>query len=243
MSGWLTNGVSLATLPFTGNERFLLDTQLAAGALPEMEAGSLSQVASMMGGSLPMAASRFYGLQPGMTPGTLLTVLGTLYAYPYYVAAPVTVKTFGVYTTTGQTGGAAYIGLYADNGAGYPGNLVAGTYNSTSLACTSGAVSQVYTPTGGTVLQAGWYWLASIFTASSTMPTMAANTAVYPASVAAQLGFDTAAHLIATSGQAPNGVTITGQTAGTLLGINSGVFPASATVDYNGQIPLVTLGT
>lgn len=238
MSGWLTNGMSLATLPLTGNERFAVDTQLSAGALPETEAVSTSQLASMMGGNLPMAASRFYGLPLGNTPGTLLTVTGTLYAYPFYIAAPTLIKTLGVYTTTGQTGGAAHAGLYADNGSGYPGALVTGS-DGAALACTSGAVSQ--TNTISLTLQAGWYWLASIFTASSTFPTMAAATAVYPSATAGQLGFDTAAHLIATSGQAPTGVTVAA-TYGTLLSIGA-TFPTGAAVNYNTAIPLVTLGT
>lgn len=238
MSGWLTNGMSLATLPLTGNERFPVDTQLTAGATPEMEAVSLSQAASIMGGQLPMGAAKFYGLPNGNTPGTFLTVTGTLYAYPYYIAAPTLIKTVGVYTTTGQTGGAAHAGLYADNGAGYPGALVSGS-DGAALACTSGAVSQ--TNTVNLTLQAGWYWLASIFTASGTFPTMAAATAVYPSATVGQLGFDTAAHLIATSAQAPTGYTVAA-TYGTLLSIGT-TFPTGAAVNYNAAIPLVTLGT
>lgn len=239
MSGWLTSGMSLSTLPLTGNERFPVDTQLAAGALPETEAVSTSQLASMMGGSLPMAATRFYGLPPGQTPTTFLTVTGTLYAYPFYIAAPILIKTVGVYTTTGQTGGAAHAGLYYDNGAGYPGNLVPSS-DGGALIATSGAVSQ--TNTVNLTLQAGWYWLASIFTASGTFPTMAAADTIYAPATGAQLGFDTAAHLIASSGEAPTGYTVAA-TYGALIGINSGVFPASATINYNAKIPLVTLGT
>ena len=241
MSGWLTNGMSLATLPLTGNERFAVDTQLSSGVTPETEAVSLSQAANMMGGNLPLVASRFYGLPAGATPGTLLTVTGTLYAYPYYIAGPATIKTIGVYTTSGQTGGAAFVGIYADTGAGYPGALITNSNNTSALACTSGAVSQVYTPTGGLVLQSGWYWLASIFTATSTFPTVADISATYTP-LATQLGFDTAAHLIATSGQAGTGISVAA-TYGTLSGINSAVFPASATLTLNAGTPLVTLGT
>ncbi len=190
---------------------------------------------------IPWAASRFYGNPLGNTPGTLLTVTGTLYAYPLYIPGPVTVKTFGVYTTTGQTGGAAFIGLYADNGAGYPGTLVTGTYNSTAITATATGV-QNYTPTGGTVLQSGLYWLASIFTASGTYPTVADVAAVYPSATNSQLGASSAANLIATSGEAATGVSVAA-TYGTLSGINAGVFPSSATVTYNAGTPLVVLGT
>lgn len=238
MSGLYTNGMSLATLPFTGNERFPLDTQLASGAIPETEAASLSQIASFMGGNLPMAASRFYGLPLGDTPGTVLSVTGTLYAYPFYIAAATLIKTVGVYTTTGQTGGAAHAGLYNDNGSGYPGTLVSGS-DGGALAATSGAVSQ--TNTVNLTLNAGWYWLASIFTASSTFPTMASVSAVYPSATNGQLGSDTAAHLIATSGEAATGISVAA-TYGTLLSIGTS-FPTGATLTLNAGTPLVTLGT
>ena len=240
MSGWLTNGMSLATLPFTGNERFPLDTQLASGATPEMEAASLSQVANMMGGAVPLVASRFYGLPRGATPGTLLTVLGTMYAYPFYVPGPTTISTIGIYTTTGQTGGAGRVGIYADNGSGYPGNLVSGGVSG-ALIATSGAASQ--TTTISLTLQAGWYWLASIYTASTTQPTVASAAVGYGATTNAMLGSDTAAHLIATSAQAASGISVTGQTYGALTGINSGVFPSGATLTLNADTPLVILGT
>ncbi len=242
MSGWLTNGMSLATLPITGNERFAVDTQLSAGATPETEAVSLSQLSNYMGGNLPLVASRFYGLPAGSTPGTLLTVTATLYAYPYYISGPSTIKTLAIDTTTGQTGGAAFIGLYADNGAGYPGNLVTNSNNTVALAATSGAAVQTYTPTTALSLPAGWYWLASIFTASGTFPTVADVSALYTV-LNTQLGSDTALHLAAASGEAATGIAITGQTYGTLSGINAGVFPASAALTLNAGTPLVILGT
>lgn len=232
--------MSLATLPFTGNERFPLDTQLAAGALPEMEAASLSQISSYMGGNVPLVASRFYGVPRGATPGTLLTVTGTLYAYPFYLSGPTTLVTLGMYTTSGQTGGAARIGLYTDNGAGYPGNLVSGS-DGGALACTSGAAIQ--NNTVSLTLAGGWYWLASIFTASSTFPTVASAAVSYGSAMNSFLGSDTAAHLIATSAQAASGISITGQTYGALSGINSGVFPSSATLRLNLDTPLLVLGT
>lgn len=241
MSGLYTNGVPLATLPFTGIERMPLDTQLAAGANPESEAGSLSQLSNYMGGNLPLAAGRFYGLPAGATPGTLLTVTGTLYAYPYYIAGPSTIKTIGIDTTTGQTGGACFLGIYADNGAGYPGNLVSASNNTTALIATSGAAVQNYTPTGTIILQGGWYWLATIFTATSTFPTVADISATYTV-LNTQMGSDTALHLAAASGQAATGISVAA-TYGTLNGINAGVFPASATQTLNAGTPLVILGT
>lgn len=235
MSGVYTPGLPAATLPLTGNETIGVDTNLTQGAYPETEAITLSQLATLMGGNLPLSASRFYGLPPGATPGTLLTVTATLYAYPFYIPAAILIKTIGMYTTTGQTGGAAHVGIYKDNGVGYPGALVSGT-DGAALICTSGAAAQ--TNTINVTLQAGWYWLASIFTASGTFPTVADITAVYPTDLNAQLGSDTAAHLIATSGQAATGISVAGT-----YGALPTTFTAAATLTLNAGTPLVQLGT
>lgn len=241
MSGWLTNGVPLATLPVGGAWQISADTENTQGLNPETVALSVTQLATAMGGNLPLATGRFYGLPAGSTPGTLLTVTGTLYAYPFYVPNAVTVKTIGIDTTTGQTGGGAFIGIYADNGSGYPGALVPTSNNSSALIATSGAAVQNYTPTTAITLQAGWYWLASIFTASGTFPTVADVSALYTP-LSTQLGSDTFAHMAATSGQAATGVTVAA-TYGTLSGINAGVFPTGATLTLNAGTPLIGLGT
>lgn len=239
MSGWLTNGVSLATPPFTGNERLSLDTQLSAGGTYQTEAGSLSQLSGYMGGGVPLVSSRYYGVPRGATPGTLLTVTGTLYAYPFYLPGPTALTGIGVYTTTGQTGGAARVGLYTDNGSGYPGSLVSGT-DAGALAATSGAADEFNTVS--LTLNGGLYWLASIFTASSTFPTVASAAVGYAAASNSLLGSDTAAHLIATSAQAASGISVAA-TYGALSGISSGTFPTGATLTLNADTPLVILRT
>jgi len=234
-------GLPNAVLPLTGNEVVAFDTLLTGGANPQTELISVSQLATAVGAGVPLAAGRFYGLPAGSTPGTLLTVTGTLYAYPFTIAGPATIKTIGIDTTTGQTGGAAFIGIYADNGGGYPGKLVTNSNNTTALIATSGAAVQNYTPTTPLALNAGTYWLASIFTASGTFPTVADISALYT-SLNTQLGSDTFAHLAAASGQAATGISVAA-TYGTLSGINAGVFPASATLTLNAGTPLIGLGT
>lgn len=57
MSGWLTNGVPLAstasgTLPLTGNERFSVDTQLASGTTPQTEALTTQMLSTLGGGTV-----------------------------------------------------------------------------------------------------------------------------------------------------------------------------------------------
>lgn len=234
-------GLPNAVLPLTGNEVTAFDTLLTGGANPQTELISITQLATQVGGSLPFQPSRFYGLPYGSTPGTLLTTTGTLYAYPLFINGMNTLKTIGINTTTGQTGGGAFIGLYADNGAGYPGKLIANSNNTSALIATSGAAVQNYTPATPITLATGVYWLASIFTATSTFPTVADIAALYTP-LNTQLGSDTALHLSATSGEAATGISVAA-TYGTLSGINAGVFPASATLTLNAGTPLVILGT
>lgn len=235
MSGFATNGLTAVTLPFTGNEKLALDTQLANGLSPQSESTSLSSLATYFGGNLPMVHGRFYGLPNGTTPVALLTVTATLYAYPIYVPNTITVATFNVGTTTGQTGAAVHVGIYADNGAGYPGALVydTGAFN---LATSSNAIN-TNTPTTPPTLQAGWYWIASIFTASGTFPSVTAATTNYGTSLNAQLGSDTAAHLLATSGQAATGISVTGT-----YGALPSTFTASGTLTLNAATPIFALG-
>lgn len=235
MSGWLTNGLPQATLPLTGNERIYADTGLTQGLNPETVAITTSQLSSYLASDLVWVAGRFYGVPLGMTDAALLTVTGTLYAYPVYIPSAVTIKSTNLSVTTGQTGGSARIGIYADNGLGYPGTLVTGS-DAGALAATGTAV---VSNTALTIaLNPGVYWFASIFTASSTFPSVVGSTAVYTASLPASLGWDTAAHALATSGQAGTGVAITGQTFGAL----PATFPAGATLTLNAGTPVFVVG-
>jgi hypothetical protein len=239
MSGWLTNGVPLATLPLSSTGLFSVDTQATQGAQPETVAVSLAQLSTVAGGNLPFTTGRFYGLPAGATPGTITPAASTLYAYPLVITGNPVIKTIGIYTSTGQTGGAAHVGLYADNGSGYPGVLI--------QASDAGAVSATTstTATANTItltLSAGTYWLASIFTATGTLPTVADVATGYATSLNSQLGASSVANLIATSGAANTGVSIGSQTYGTLLSLGTS-FPTGATLINNAGVPLVVLGT
>lgn len=231
-------GIVRATLPLTGNEIFLADTTLTQGLNPESETITSAQLASYLSTNTDWVSGRFYGIPLGMTSAALLTVTGTLYAYPVYIPNTVTVKSLNLSVTTGQTGGSARIGIYADNGAGYPGTLVAGS-DAGALAATATAV--VSNSSLSIVLNPGTYWFASIFTATSTFPSVVGSTAVYTSDISEMLGWDTAAHALATSGQAVTGIQVAA-TFGALSGINSGVFPASATLTLNAGTPEFVVG-
>lgn len=185
--------------------------------------------------ALPWVPSQFYGLPRGATPGTLLAVTATLYAYPLYIPGNAPVKTISLYSSTGQTGGAGHVGIYSDvNGA--PNTLVTGS-DSGALAATANTTAATATYGTPLTLTKGWYWLASIFTASGTFPTVGAVATGYASELGGQQGFDTIAHAVATSAQAPTGVTAAGT-----YGALPATFPA-ATLQLNAAVPLVLLGT
>ncbi len=236
MSGWLTNGISLATLPLTGSERFPVDTQLSAGANPETEAVSISQLGMALGAgaTVPWVSGRFYGLPPGTTLSTLATTTGTLYAYPLYIPATI-LRTVSNAATTGQLTSNSRVALFADNGAGYPGNLVSDFGQIGSLAGTGVVTATLTTPLS---INTGLYWVASIFTTSSTFPTMAAISALYTNVLPAQLGFDSAVNALAASGKAATGITVAAQTYGAF----ASTFPTGGTEAINANTPLVSFG-
>lgn len=230
MSGWTTNGVSLATLPLSGSEQASFDTQLTDGLTPQTEAISTSQLFQYVGGgnTVPWVAGRYYGLPNSTTPVAVLTVASTLYAYPLYI--PETeIDTINVSVTTGQTGGACRIGIYADNGAGYPGALV---YDSGAISGLTSTTVVTHTPTSNIVLNSGLYWIASIFTATSTMPSVIGVTAAYTNPLMAQLGADTAANALATSAKAPTGISVAGT-----YGALPETFTSGATLTQNAATP------
>lgn len=236
MSGYSTNGLTAITLPITGNEKLAVDTQLANGLAPQSEAITLSQLAGAMGGAMSaIAVGDFVGLPRGTTPVAVLTVTSVIYAYPVFLPA-MTVATLNISCTTGQTGGACHMGIYADNGAGYPGALV---YDSGAVSGLTSTTVVTNTPAAASrpVLNAGLYWIATIFTASGTFPSVAGITANYGVETNALLGSDTAAHALATSGEAVTGISVAGT-----YGALPSTFTSGATLTINAATPLVALG-
>ena len=238
MSGFYTNGVPAPSttngaFPFTGSETIPMDTNNAQGVGPETVGATLSQLSSYLSGAVPWVTGRFYGIPNGAVPEAVLTVTGTLYAYPVYVPNTVTVSTLNISVTTGQTGGACHIGIYADNGSGYPGDLV---YDSGAVSGLT-STTVVTKSSVATTLQAGLYWIATIFTASSTFPSVAGTDAVYTQWLNAQLGSDIAAHALATSGEAATGISVAGT-----YGALPATFTAGATLTLNADTPLIAIG-
>ena len=229
-------GLPNATLPLTGNEVAAFDTLLTGGANPQTELISVSQLASTVGGNVPQQPSRFYGVPTGATQGAVLTVASTLYAYPVTLVGNTPIKTISNYVTTGQTGGGSHIGIYADNGSGYPGALVNGS-DSGALAATASTTAETATYATPVTLAPGLYWLASIFTATGTYPSVNGITETAATSTN-DLGFDTLAHAYATSG-----AWVTGISVANTYGALPAVFPTGAALIVDASTPTVYLGT
>lgn len=252
--GWLTASASL--IPLVGSEKIEVDVPSHDGIQP---GSGFAYSGSFLGGSMPYVTGRFYGTN-GADVDATLTVTATLYATPVYIPNSVTVATLNLNVTTGQTGGAAHIGIYTDN-AGYPGTLV---YDSGAIAATSTAMTVQTLSTAGAapaagsafnlssqfgvtgsngallannVLTPGWYWFASIFTASGTFPSVSAISAAYGTPANQALGSDTAAHLLAASADASTGISVAGT-----YGALPNTFTAAATLVINAATPTFAIG-
>jgi len=229
--GVFTPGMPEIT-PLTMLERLACDVPDDDGINPASGAMTPAGLAAVMGGNLPLVTGRFYGLPQGTTPVAVLTVTGTLYAYPIYIPNTITISTLNVGVTTGQTGGACHVGLYKDS-AGYPSDLI---YDSGAVSGLT-STTVVTKSSVATELVPGWYWIATIFTASGTFPSVTGITANYGVATNAQLGSDTAAHALATSGQAATGISVAGT-----YGALPTTFTAGGALILNAATPVVVLG-
>ena len=190
---------------------------------------------------LPMVAGRVYASRNGATQAAVLTATGNLYAYPVFIPNAVSLKTLSLSVTTNQTGGKGRAALYYDSN-GTPGAIVPGT-DTGDLDAATGAAVVTATLSTPVTLQPGWYWVASIFTASGTFPSVIGTTATYANGLNALLGSDTAAHALAASGQAATGIVKGSQTyPATDMTTSFPTFPASPTLTLNATTPVLALG-
>lgn len=97
----------------------------------------------------------FYG-SPGTGSATCAPGTGTCSAAPFGVGRPTWFDQLGVEVTTpAATGGTVRLGLYGDNGTGFPGHLLldAGLVPSTTAGLVTVTIYQLLAP--------GLYWLAA----------------------------------------------------------------------------------
>lgn len=119
--------------------------------------------------SLPLAAGRYYmGPQPWSAATSNTLGNGTLRVFPLYIPNQITLTKIGAeVTSTGEAGSKFRIGIYADDGTGYPGSLV---LDAGQIAGDSATVQELSV---STAIAAGWYWFGgAVQSAPTTQPTM-----------------------------------------------------------------------
>jgi hypothetical protein len=189
-------------------------TQLAAEGL-------LTDSSSL--GSLPGVPPLRTGLYYRTVPTTSLTTSatlgnGNLRCTPFWVPSSLTLSKIGAeVTSAGDAGSKLRLGIYADDGTGYPGALVvdAGTIAGDSATVQEITISQALTP--------GLYWIACavqvVVTTQPTVRVLSANT------------IQTGATAIPTAGQLWMGylqASVTGALPGTF----------TVTVTQTGSVPM-----
>ncbi len=189
---------------------------------------------------LAWLTGQFYGLPSGATQAAVLTVAGDLYATPVFIPNAVNLDSVSYSVTTGQTGGKVRGALFYDNGAGYPGAIVPDT-DTGDLDATGTAV--VGSSSVDVDLPAGWYWIGTIATATTTKPSVIGTTATYANGYNALLGSDTAADALATASKVSTGIVKTSQTYPAVdMATSFPTFPAGAALQINVTTPIAALG-
>jgi len=152
---------------------------------------------------------------PGGSSTSAVLGVGTLRVTPVYIPTAVTITKLGAeVTSAGEAGSKVRLGIYADNGNGYPGSLLldAGTINGDSATVQEITVSQALTP--------GLYWFGgAVQVVSTTQPTVRTQGSVPNVPLAFTFG-----STIPGAGASICGYTQTGVT---------GAFPSTFTTTVN----------
>jgi hypothetical protein len=116
-------------------------------------------------------SGNYYGNQPRSGATGVIPTAGSLVAAPFYVYSTNTFTAIGMEVSAIGSGATAFMCVYDSTGANNgPGALVAGgSTTSSSIAAVGDFVQSLASPV---VLNAGLYYLASEFTATTTLPTM-----------------------------------------------------------------------
>lgn len=123
---------------------------------------------------------------------TLAVTLGRLYAFPLYIHKALRLQDLGFNVSTAVAASNGRIGIYADDGNGYPGSLLTGSDVAALATATTGFKSNAMPATTAMDLLAGRvYWVAANFSHAVTLR------AVALASCWPILGFDNAAATVA----------------------------------------------
>jgi hypothetical protein len=140
----------------------------------------------------------------GAVIGTSAPLAGRFYAESFYIpASGASLKTLNMNFTVAPTAGSWSGCIYQDNGAGQPGNLVAGsdTGNGSNATTASTGVKTLTYAGGLTLTGPAWYWASMAFASATGTMNIAGVNATIEGQGAITLGQTTAA--LAISGGYP----------------------------------------
>jgi hypothetical protein len=142
------------------------------------------------GGAIGSAYFSGGWIAPALAPAPGALGANGLYASSISLPQPVSVTDIACQVTIGAASSFVRMGIYADNGNGYPGALVAGSDSGQIDAST--ATVKTFTYPTPLALSAGRYWLAGV--SQGGAPTINCNTGMQPGLIGA-----TAASVLASS--------------------------------------------
>lgn len=147
---------------------------------------------------------------PGAVASLAIGSNGQAHAQALFVATQQTFSHIGLATTVAATGaGVVDLGVYTDNGSGYPASLVQDV-GPTTVTTGVGAISVAFAIT----LSPGLYWVAGVFSGATTQPSVQ--------------GTNANAFSIFGSGAAGGTSTVGGWVKNAVAATLPGTFPAGA---------------
>ena len=172
VSGLATSGGTGVVLKQASTGSVITSAALSAADIPTIAQSQVTSLTTALASkqqSLLMASGNYYFLGQCTNVGTSNTLGNTsCRSIPVYFTNNVTLSRIGAeITSAGNAGSLLRLGIYNDNGSGYPGSLLidAGTIDGTSVAVQEITISQAVT--------AGLYWLcATVQGAATTQPTV-----------------------------------------------------------------------
>jgi hypothetical protein len=161
-----------------------------------------------------------------IAPGTQVLAANTLRAFPWHLKSSATFVGLRSEVSTLVAATTYRLGIYADNGSAYPGDLITGSDIGDFASATAG----LKTATFGTQinLQSGWYWVAVTSNGGPTLRSIP---------VAA------IENLLGVQGSLGSGSSFTGWTIARAFGPLPSTFPAGAALLSNTPAPLVGFTT
>lgn len=140
----------------------------------------------------------YYAPARNLTGGSAVAA-NILYAVPCFIHEAITIQALTLRTTAFVAASNAKLGIYANSG-GRPGSLVVQT---ASPVATSANATVAGALTSNTLLQPGWYWLASLFSHTPSTLCILGNDQMF----SEVIGSPTASETFASSSAGTLGVT------------------------------------